>query len=151
MKPIEQMTLAECLEEFVEQKQIHLYGFASTWRQELADRIHDLTTEWERRWKNLSTGEKIDALAHPPDSYSLGLIIKNQSKYIENLEKELSELKESTRWIPVSERMPTEDDAYMGEVFARHEYLGYVIRPCQSVSDHNCYTHWQRITPPETP
>ena len=43
MKTIEKMNLAECLEEFVEQRQIHLYGFASTWRQELADRIHDLT------------------------------------------------------------------------------------------------------------
>jgi hypothetical protein len=70
----------------------------------------------------------------------------------------LRELHELTRWIPVSERMPTEKDG---------SHLGYVLwwrtdsidlpdagqwdLYTEYANDPNIafYTHWQRITPPE--
>jgi len=97
MKPITQMTLAECLEEFVEQRQIELYGFASTWRQELADRIHDLT-----------------------------------------------------RWIPVSERMPEEEDGdEHGNVLGFATDGNVWIPHFKAISSGYGFTHWKSIIPPE--
>jgi hypothetical protein len=103
MKPISQMTLPELADA------LQKYEFDML-NEQVASRIWELHTEGERRWNNLSVAQKIDALAHPPDPHSSDLIIKNQSKYIANLERELSDLKESTRWIPVSERMPTKQE-----------------------------------------
>jgi hypothetical protein len=61
-----------------------------------------------------------------------------------------------TRWIPVSERMPTEEDGYfikwwidddreIGEALAYFPQpeVGYYHTPPKGA------THWQRITPPE--
>ena len=65
---------------------------------------------------------------------------------------------ELTRWIPVSERMPTEGDGYfiqwwidddreIGDELAYfpHPEVGY-YHPMPKGA-----THWQRITPPEAP
>jgi len=68
----------------------------------------------------------------------------------------LDQLDELTRWIPVSERMPTEEDGYfikwwidddreIGEALAYFPQpeVGYYHTPPKGA------THWQRITPPE--
>jgi len=73
--------------------------------------------------------------------------------------KRLRELHELTRWIPVSERMPTEEDGdEHGEVLVSETENESPYRRYQqmtkwdSVDDVDYFytvTHWQRITPPE--
>jgi hypothetical protein len=71
-------------------------------------------------------------------------------------EKLADRIHELTRWIPVSERMPTEEDGYfikwwidddreIGEALAYFPQpeVGYYHTPPKGA------THWQRITPPE--
>jgi hypothetical protein len=61
----------------------------------------------------------------------------------------LRAIHELTRWIPVSERMPTEEDVDEdGEVLAwsPDPHITYTAS-CIPLSYH--FTHWQRITPPE--
>ena len=53
---------------------------------------------------------------------------------------------ELTRWIPISERMPTEEDAYKGQVLALFESEAETW-PFGDLAN---ATAWQRITPPET-
>ena len=68
----------------------------------------------------------------------------------------LDQLDDLTRWIPVEERMPTEDDGYfiqwwidddreIGDELAYfpHPEVGYYHVPPKGA------THWKRITPPE--
>jgi hypothetical protein len=66
----------------------------------------------------------------------------------------LYELHDLTQWIPVSERMPTEEDGYIfsdrGCVVAWDNEIGihdtvFWFR----VINEERYTHWRRITPPE--
>ena len=57
-----------------------------------------------------------------------------------------------TRWIPVSERMPTEEDAdQYGLVLKWDSITGSVqVDSWNYFGTHNvCFTHWKRITPPE--
>ena len=102
MKPIEQMTLAECLERL---KTANVWGDLV----HISNRIHDIT-----------------------------------------------------RWIPVSERMPTENGYYriwdISEVqalFKDGEWIGERCIPSDSPYLQSKFreklspTHWQRITPPE--
>jgi hypothetical protein len=116
MKPIDQMALAECLDEFVEQRQLYRF-LPSVWRQALADRIHDLT-----------------------------------------------------RWVPVSERMPTGEDGDRFIVrdmrFSQHSDFPTYLEGKVENGAFYTYNHvseqweelwegeriscvWQRITPPE--
>ena len=166
MKPIEQMNLAE-LADFVDNYHVDTLDADRnvTPRQRVASRLRELHTEWERRWNNLSVAQKIDAIAHPPDPYSSDLIIKNQVRVIANLEKELSDLKESTRWtasdvdaayimgcinahsIPLSgfETFPTL--VATQKELERLKRIGFNT-PSDAI---RALRYPQRITPPETP
>jgi hypothetical protein len=108
MKPIDQMTLAECiealqsLEEFTLLKDIDTGNFEPTYDSmkknavELADRIADLS-----------------------------------------------------RWIPVSERMPTIDDTYRMSVLWIDDH-GFIIKArYEQKHDMHKWVAWKRITPPE--
>jgi hypothetical protein len=93
MKPIDQMTLAECLDALREMNHIQ---FDIGYDVDIADRIHDLT-----------------------------------------------------RWIPVSERMPTEEDAdWNGEVIAYSPDPAITVSASSVPMSHH-FTHWKRLTPPE--
>jgi hypothetical protein len=104
MKPIDQMTLSECLEAL---RELDPYSNMPPICIAIADRIHDLT-----------------------------------------------------RWIPVSERMPTEADVdENGEVLvfeteneSPHRKYSYTKRWNRFGEPDHFYTitHWKRITPPET-
>jgi hypothetical protein len=62
----------------------------------------------------------------------------------------LRELHELTRWIPVSERMPTEEDGKW--VQARVGKHLPCVTPVEDFTRFNdAFTHWQRITSPEAP
>jgi hypothetical protein len=64
----------------------------------------------------------------------------------------LRELHDLTRWIPVSERMPTDDDAdQFGEVLGTNDGAYAVVLRYYDFIAREDITHWQRITPPETP
>jgi hypothetical protein len=76
-----------------------------------------------------------------------------------NTQSRLRELHELTRWIPVSERMPTEADGdENGEVLVSetenespHRKYTYMKR-WNKLNDPDYFhtiTHWKRITPPE--
>ena len=63
-----------------------------------------------------------------------------------------------TRWIPVSERMPTHEDfGEWGRVLIRYndgdiDSMPFVGNVSQfTTSSEFWITHWQRITPPEAP
>jgi hypothetical protein len=102
MKPIDQMTLPECLNAI---RGMTCDKLDNIYEYEIASRIHDLT-----------------------------------------------------RWIPVSERMPTEEDGdvhgdvLISEVENEYPYRRYQIITRWSFDPnqyHETVTHWQRITPPE--
>jgi len=61
-------------------------------------------------------------------------------------------LHELTRWIPVSERMPTEADGYKSKYVTQRTVLvmekwGDISVVTIGLAKH--FTHWKRITPPE--
>jgi hypothetical protein len=87
MKPIDQMNLAECLDE------LHAI---SRYNRPIIDRIHDLT-----------------------------------------------------RWIPVSERMPAEEDSCQGKVLWLQEEYSIMVGGYTLPRSFTRATRWQRITPPE--
>jgi hypothetical protein len=60
-------------------------------------------------------------------------------------EKLADRIHELTRWIPLSESMPTAND---GNVLLMHDG-GYVEYSPFGFADIHTHTHWQRITPPE--
>jgi hypothetical protein len=57
MKPISEMTLGDLADAF------EFYGYHSE-----ADRLREIHAEYERRWNNLSTREKIEAISYPPST-----------------------------------------------------------------------------------
>jgi hypothetical protein len=61
-------------------------------------------------------------------------------------------IEELTRWIPVSERMPTEEDGYKSKYVTQRTVLvmekwGDISVVTIGLAKH--FTHWKRITPPE--
>ena len=54
-----------------------------------------------------------------------------------------------TRWIPVSERMPTVEDSYRGRVLWLQEEYSIIVGSYDLARSKTRATHWQRITPPE--
>jgi hypothetical protein len=61
----------------------------------------------------------------------------------------LRELHDLTRWIPVSERMPTEEDSYQGRVLWLQEEYSIMVGGYTLPRSFTRATRWQRITPPE--
>jgi hypothetical protein len=68
---------------------------------------------------------------------------------LEDCADRLRELHDLTRWIPVSERMPTEDDSYKGRVLWK-DNDGFVTTLNYKLKhEHYYFPYWKRITPPE--
>jgi hypothetical protein len=66
-----------------------------------------------------------------------------------NTQSRLRDLHDLTRWIPVSERLPTEADAdKYGEVMWLYRKHGAGIGGWDEYRD-SVFTHWKRINPPE--
>jgi hypothetical protein len=73
----------------------------------------------------------------------------------------MDKLHDLTRWIPVSERMPTEEDAHNGQVLVKEEnwttdhaysiaYYKNIEPDVPERQPSEWYvTYWKRITPPE--
>jgi hypothetical protein len=57
--------------------------------------------------------------------------------------------KHSTRWIPVSERMPTEEDKFVLAWYATKYPFASRVDWYSFPLNNKDVTHWQRITPPE--
>jgi hypothetical protein len=73
--------------------------------------------------------------------YEHALAINNDELY-----SLLDRLDELTRWIPVSERMPTEEDGKHIHIF---DGLGLPFTIMRKSLGSYVPTHWKRITPPE--
>jgi hypothetical protein len=70
--------------------------------------------------------------------------------WVDACENRINSLEAQHRWIPVSERMPTEADAdKYGEVMWLHSKIGAVITKWGVYRNSVYVTHWKRITPPE--
>jgi len=132
MKEIKDMTLTECIEALRDQTKGDVWGMGHREIIELTDRIDTLLFEQAQR----------------------------HDAWVDALENKINSLEAERRWIPVSERMPTEADG---------DAEGYVFvhgvnaeGSAQNDIDmwHNLSiwngkywkdTHWKRITPPEEP
>ena len=60
--------------------------------------------------------------------------------------KRLRAIHDLTRWIPVSERMPTEEDGFVSWYIDKGKGGGTMNKKWNNVP--RFVTHWQRITPP---
>jgi hypothetical protein len=98
----------------------------------------------------MNAGELADAL----DKYRSSELLNEQ------VASRLRSIHEQHRWIPVSEKLPTKDDADLeGYVLVRGVNNDGLIQNDIDLWNHigdwnDKYwklTHWQRITPPETP
>ena len=95
-----------------------------------------------KEFKIMSLTECIDALRDQTKGDVWGMGHRDVIEITDRIE-------ELTRWIPVSERMPTAEDVdEHGEVLAwsPDPHITYTAS-CIPLSHH--FTRWQRITPPE--
>jgi hypothetical protein len=63
--------------------------------------------------------------------------------------KRLRQLHELNRWIPVSERMPTQDDKDVLAWCATEYPFAILVNWYEFPTNNRSVTHWKRITPPE--
>lgn len=100
--------------------------------------------------KDMNLAELADRLESDEDIYH------DEYVFVERLR----ELHDLTRWIPVSERMPTEEDGYRTyHVLVIWDDGQITQLPWGVVSEYvgdechfpntGCVTHWRKITPPE--
>jgi hypothetical protein len=61
----------------------------------------------------------------------------------------LCELHDLTRWIPVSERLPTQEDGDVLAWYATKYPFATLVNWYEFPLNNNSVTHWKRITPPE--
>jgi hypothetical protein len=93
--------------------------------------------------KDMNLAEAITALR------DVDVITRGYQCNYDAIEELADRIHDLTRWIPVSERMPTEADVdEHGEVLAwsPDPHITYTAS-CIPLSHH--FTRWQRITPPE--
>jgi hypothetical protein len=79
--------------------------------------------------------------------------------WVDALENRINSLEAQHRWIPVSERLPTEEDAttlggnmgieFWSNKFGGMKYFCTIERFGIDFIQSNEITHWKRITPPE--
>jgi len=102
--------------------------------------IDQMTLATEVLEKHLST-----MLSRTEQSYVSISEMKEQPEWKATIDAMIEYGNMLTRWIPVSERVPTEEDAYKGQVFV------FVDGQAESwpFNDLGNATHWCRITPPE--
>ena len=86
----------------------------------------------------------------PIDQMNLAELAEIMAPYSDLKQRIINRLRvihEETRWIPVSERMPTKED---GDNWGRVRFM-YLDGIIETVHYTNCteYFSWQRITPPE--
>jgi hypothetical protein len=93
--------------------------------------------------KDMNLAECIEALR------DVDVITRGYQCNYDAIEELADRIHELTRWIPVSERMPTEKDAdTRGKVMWYFWGEHYESRYWNLHSDYGA-THWKRITPPE--
>jgi hypothetical protein len=98
--------------------------------------------------KDMNLAEAIEALR------DVDVITRAYQCNYDAIEELADRIHELTRWIPVSERMPTEEDGYKGKYVTQRTVLvmekwGDISVVTIGLAKH--FTHWKRITPPETP
>jgi hypothetical protein len=107
MKQIKDMNLEEVRQKIYE----HALVINNEKLYSLLDQLDYLTAEWERRWKNLSVSQRIDAIAYPPDPNSLFNLFL---RFMDNSEREIAELEKQLAWHKMSESERLESIAIDG-------------------------------------
>jgi hypothetical protein len=123
MKPIDQMNLAEAITA-LRDVDVITRGYHCNFDaiEELTNRIDTLLFEQAQR----------------------------HDAWVDALENKINSLEAERRWIPVSERMPTEEDAnHEGNVLGLSNEGDVWVPHITSVQAGYGYKAWQRITPPE--
>lgn len=151
MKPINEMTLSECLDALHE-----LYEYTDNvvqggYAQVIADRIHDLTRPKHKDlWTHMREEHGLTLL----ESELWGIIYAvnyAREAVIIDLHNELAKLESKHRWIPVSERLPTKEDADEYECVLRWsdvEPLSAKWHTIVKLAGQTGYTHWRSIDAP---
>jgi hypothetical protein len=103
MKRISEMNLAQLADE------VEDGGIFSEY--EVAHRLREIHAEYERRWKNLSVAQRIDAIAYPPDPNSLSNLFL---RFMDSAEKEIAELEKQLAWHKMTESERIESIAIDG-------------------------------------
>jgi hypothetical protein len=103
MKRISEMNLAQLANE------VEDGGIFS--EHEVSARLREIHAEYERRWKNLSVAQRIDAIAYPPDPNS---VTRMFLRFMDNAEKEIAELEKQLAWYKMTESERLESIAIDG-------------------------------------
>ena len=97
--------------------------------------------------KDMNLAECINRLRELPDGTIEDQFDMRDLPWIFDVAEELANrIHELTRWIPVSERMPTEADGKHIHIF---DGLGLPFTIMRKSLGSYVPTHWKRITPPE--
>jgi hypothetical protein len=132
MKEIKDMTLTECIDRLRELPD-------GTCQDQFDGYMNDLPWIWDVAEK---LANRIDTLLFEQ--------AQRHDAWVDALESRINSLEAERRWIPVSERLPTEEDAdKYGEVMWFYRKNGAVIAGWGVYRDSVHVTHWKRITPPE--
>ena len=104
MKPISKRNLLELADLMYE-------SGLEIWHESFSSRLREIHAEYERRWKNLSVSQRIDAIAYPPDPNSLSNLFL---RFMDNAEREIAELEKQLAWHKMTESERIESIAIDG-------------------------------------
>jgi hypothetical protein len=104
MKPISERNLSELADLMYE-------SGLEIWHESFSARLREIHAEYERRWKNLSVAQRIDAIAYPPDPNS---VTRMFLRFMDNAEKEIAELEKQLAWHKMTESERLESIAIDG-------------------------------------
>jgi hypothetical protein len=135
MKEIKDMTLTECIDRLRELPD-------GTCQDQFDGYMNDLPWIWDVAEK---LADRIDTLLFEQ--------AQRHDAWVDALENRINSLEAKHRWIPVSERPPTEADAdgngyveFWNTKYQMSNYYKYDFLPERYGLE---ITHWKRITPPE--
>jgi hypothetical protein len=150
MKDIKDMTLTECIDRLRELPD-------GTCQDQFDGYMNDLPWIWDVAEK---LANRIDTLLFEQ--------AQRHDAWVDALENKINSLEAKHRWIPVSERMPTEEEhgnevfrvwVLGGETdacFVSGKIMVWVDSPFEADYEEydpkrykTAFTHWKRITPPE--
>jgi len=93
--------------------------------------------------KDMNLAEAIEALR------DVDVITRGYQCNYEAIEKLADRIHDLTRWIPVEERMPTQEDKDVLAWYATEYPFAVLVNWYEFPMNNRSVTHWQRITSPE--
>jgi hypothetical protein len=104
--------------------------------------------------KDMNLAECLEAIRNLGDTVR-SIVLESESRYAQ-YEDYLQvsclladRIHDLTRWIPVSERLPTQEDKDVLAWYATKYPFATLVNWYEFPLNNNSVTHWKRITPPE--